>query len=69
VWNETFEFSISTEKEMIIEIFDKEQNGNDRPMGQNRVRERKYSIHQNFHIFIHRFFSKNIFDFCIPRWT
>ncbi|KAH9058629.1 hypothetical protein Ae201684P_005971 [Aphanomyces euteiches] len=36
-WNETFEFSISTEKELILEIFDKEQNGNDRFMGQSRV--------------------------------
>ncbi|ETV92649.1 hypothetical protein H310_13094 [Aphanomyces invadans] len=36
-WNETFEFSISTEKELIMEVYDKEQNGNDRFMGQTRV--------------------------------
>ncbi|KDO27663.1 hypothetical protein SPRG_20359 [Saprolegnia parasitica CBS 223.65] len=36
-WNESFEFSISTEKELIIELFDKEQNGNDRFMGKTTV--------------------------------
>ncbi|KAF0692419.1 Aste57867_16513 [Aphanomyces stellatus] len=36
-WNETFEFSISTEKELILELYDKEQSGNDRFMGQTRV--------------------------------
>ncbi|EQC38545.1 hypothetical protein SDRG_04251 [Saprolegnia diclina VS20] len=36
-WNESFEFSISTEKELIIELFDKEQNGSDRAMGKTTV--------------------------------
>ncbi|RLO12141.1 hypothetical protein DYB28_011694 [Aphanomyces astaci] len=36
-WNETFEFSISTEKELIMELYDKEQSGTDRFMGQCRV--------------------------------
>lgn len=37
VWNQEFEFQISTEKEMEIDIFDKEQVGSDKFMGRAKV--------------------------------
>ncbi|TMW57137.1 hypothetical protein Poli38472_003062 [Pythium oligandrum] len=36
-FNETFEFNISTEKEMVVEVFDQESNGKDRFMAQTKV--------------------------------
>ncbi|RHY35397.1 hypothetical protein DYB32_000164 [Aphanomyces invadans] len=47
-WNETFEFSISTEKELIMEVYDKEQNGNDRFMGQTRAFKAFDLDHNNY---------------------
>ena len=37
MWDETFEFNIATEKELILEIMDKEDSGKDRFMGQAKV--------------------------------
>lgn len=37
VWNQEFEFQISTEKEMEVDIFDKEQVGSDKFMGRAKV--------------------------------
>jgi len=37
VWESSFEFDITTEKELEIEIFDKEEIGNDKFMGRARV--------------------------------
>ena len=37
MWNQEFEFQISTEKEMEIDIFDKEQVGSDKFMGRAKV--------------------------------
>ncbi|KAJ0411663.1 hypothetical protein ATCC90586_004132 [Pythium insidiosum] len=36
-FNESFEFSIATEKEMVVEVLDKEAGGNDRFMAQAKV--------------------------------
>lgn len=36
-FNESFEFSISTEKELVLEVFDKESGGKDRFMAQAKV--------------------------------
>lgn len=36
-FNENFDFNISTEKELVIEIFDKENNGKDRFMAQAKI--------------------------------
>ena len=37
VWNADHTFEISTEKELLLEVFDKEQVGNDKFMGHARV--------------------------------
>jgi hypothetical protein len=37
VWNQEFEFQISTEKELELDIFDKEQVGSDKFMGRAKV--------------------------------
>jgi serine/threonine-protein phosphatase 2B regulatory subunit len=36
-WNESFDFNISTEKQLVLEIYDKEKNGKDRFMAQTKV--------------------------------
>ena len=37
IWDETFNFNIATEKSLIVEIYDKENSGKDRFMGQAQV--------------------------------
>ncbi|RLN95005.1 hypothetical protein BBJ28_00024308, partial [Nothophytophthora sp. Chile5] len=36
-WNESFDFSIATEKELVVEVWDQEKNGQDRIMAQAKV--------------------------------
>lgn len=36
-WEQTFDFNVATEKELILEILDKENKGKDRFMGMAKV--------------------------------
>ncbi|GMH87268.1 hypothetical protein TL16_g10802 [Triparma laevis f. inornata] len=49
VWNREFEFQISTEKEMEVDIFDKEDVGSDKFMGRATVRIVDWIAMCNFH--------------------